>query len=351
MPINNLGLDLGSDSAGAGRQADSATDSSTTRCKDLWFSDGNIILEAENTQFRVHQSILARHSILFADMFTLPQPADETAIEGCSVILLQDSAEDTEYMLRGLYDRCYLSKDPIPFKAVAAMARLGEKFMISCLRSEALSRLRTEYPSTLAEASVAQAPEKIFTTIIEEPGLLIKIANLAHDSKLWTIRPTVYLWCCLIMDVVDSISHGLELADGTRAHLSRDVQYLCLYGKQKLDEAFRKCFTWVQRTGQTRSCGHKKVCGNLAKNIIEECLAQGSIDLSLLFAEAWNIYDPEGTDPDLPFSKILCSSCFEAANTCANMGREKLWEELPSYFELPDWEELKRLDAMSTCIL
>jgi hypothetical protein len=79
---------------------------------DLWFCDGSVILQADTTLFRVHKSQLSRRSIIFADMFTLPQPAvttthatlaDET-YEGCPIVKLHDSAVDVANLLLALYD-------------------------------------------------------------------------------------------------------------------------------------------------------------------------------------------------------------------------------------------------------
>jgi len=79
---------------------------------DLWFSDGSVVLQAESTLFRVHKSQLARRSVVFSDMFTLPQPvvttshatfADES-YEGCPVVRLHDLAEDVANLLLALYD-------------------------------------------------------------------------------------------------------------------------------------------------------------------------------------------------------------------------------------------------------
>jgi len=78
-----------------------------TRSPDYWFDDGSIILEAESTQFRVHRTMLARHSSVFRDMFEIPQPAHgEPVVEGCLVVHLSDSAEDIKHMLCSLYDKC-----------------------------------------------------------------------------------------------------------------------------------------------------------------------------------------------------------------------------------------------------
>jgi len=67
--------------------------------------DGNVVLEAEDTQFKVHRSVLCRHSPVFRDMFTMPHVGGEgdSVVEGCPVVRLQDSAQDLKYLLLALY--------------------------------------------------------------------------------------------------------------------------------------------------------------------------------------------------------------------------------------------------------
>ena len=84
------------------------------RHEDLWFSDGSVVLATDTTLFRVHISILSRHSAFFCDMFSLPQPSlfagassvVESAgdIGDCPFVHLQDSAEDLANLLKALYD-------------------------------------------------------------------------------------------------------------------------------------------------------------------------------------------------------------------------------------------------------
>jgi len=76
-----------------------------TRSK-YWFEDGNVVLQAENTLFRVHQSILSRHSEIFKDTFAMPQdPSQENEnVDNCPVIPLADSAEDLGNIISLLYD-------------------------------------------------------------------------------------------------------------------------------------------------------------------------------------------------------------------------------------------------------
>lgn len=52
------------------------------RSENFWFDDGNIILEAESQQFRIHRGMLSRHSNTFKDMLNVPQLSKEPTIEG-----------------------------------------------------------------------------------------------------------------------------------------------------------------------------------------------------------------------------------------------------------------------------
>ena len=76
----------------------------------IWYEDGNVILVAEHTSFRVHKSILSRHSEFFHDMFKLPQPphpeGDEAAAadEKCPTIQTSESAQDLAHFLGAMYN-------------------------------------------------------------------------------------------------------------------------------------------------------------------------------------------------------------------------------------------------------
>lgn len=88
------------------------------RYRDLWFTDGSVVLRAEDTVFRVHMSQLSRKSAFFRDLFSLPQPApmksisstpkftdgDIETLDGCPVLRLHDAAEDVINLLKALYD-------------------------------------------------------------------------------------------------------------------------------------------------------------------------------------------------------------------------------------------------------
>lgn len=69
---------------------------------ELWFKDGSMVLQAENTWFKVHQGILSVSSTVFSDMFLAPQPAGELLVEGCPIVHLSDTAKDIKIMLEAI---------------------------------------------------------------------------------------------------------------------------------------------------------------------------------------------------------------------------------------------------------
>ena len=67
-----------------------------------WFQDGNIILEAGLTQFKVYRGILALNSDIFRDMFAVSQPVEQESVDGCPIVHLSDSPDDVRYVLNAL---------------------------------------------------------------------------------------------------------------------------------------------------------------------------------------------------------------------------------------------------------
>jgi hypothetical protein len=82
----------------------------------------------QDTLFRVHQTILANHSEVFADLFRLPQPTEEgegeqgkmkegddvQKIDGCHVVHLQDNVDDFVDLLKAIYHPSYVSFSEYP---------------------------------------------------------------------------------------------------------------------------------------------------------------------------------------------------------------------------------------------
>ncbi|KAJ7734583.1 hypothetical protein DFH07DRAFT_893898 [Mycena maculata] len=86
----------------------------------IWMPYGDIILQAESTQFRVNRDVLAHQSSVFKDMFSVPQPLNDPTVEGCPVVHVSDAAKDWELLLEILYDP-FPPNAVQPFLLVASM--------------------------------------------------------------------------------------------------------------------------------------------------------------------------------------------------------------------------------------
>ena len=95
-----------SDSPPKKRQRSNGDGDQRSRSQEYWFEDGNIVLEAESVLFRVHQSVLSRHSQIFKDTFAMPQAAShkDDCVDGCPIVQVSDTADDIRNLISLLYD-------------------------------------------------------------------------------------------------------------------------------------------------------------------------------------------------------------------------------------------------------
>lgn len=82
-----------------------AIDIVATRAADLWFDDGNVVLVAEETGFKVYKGILCREARVFEDMFSMPASDAQATYEGVlPLIKVQESVQDFTSFLSALFN-------------------------------------------------------------------------------------------------------------------------------------------------------------------------------------------------------------------------------------------------------
>ena len=86
-------------------QATSQTLSSLQHDEEFWFDDGTVILIVSGVEFRVYKGTMVEHSTVFADMFSLPQPAAAPNGPPCPIVHLDDSPYAWRHVLRVLFPR------------------------------------------------------------------------------------------------------------------------------------------------------------------------------------------------------------------------------------------------------
>ncbi|KAJ7019314.1 hypothetical protein C8F04DRAFT_975832 [Mycena alexandri] len=115
---------------------------------EIWYQDGSVVLQARDTQFRVHFGVLASQSTFFREMQGLPQPPDQPTVECCQVVEMQDDVFDVKHLLTAIYDPTFLAQTAIPLPYIASLIRLGRKYEFRKLLDSAMERLTFKNPTT-----------------------------------------------------------------------------------------------------------------------------------------------------------------------------------------------------------
>ncbi|KAJ7145140.1 hypothetical protein C8R43DRAFT_551540 [Mycena crocata] len=293
---------------------------------EIWHLDGSIILQAHKTQFRVHWSVLSLHSSFFRDMQGLPQPdsPDQPSIDGCPIIEVSDSAEDVKHLLKTLYDPLFFLQVALPLPVIASHIRLGRKYDFKDILSTVVERLTDEFPASLEDYD-ALRPQS-HSRIIRYRGITLDTITLARENNLLSVLPCAYLQALFFKP--EAIFDGVARPDGSLSLLSSNVQRTCSLARVKIlgaQWAAGNTLGWVSETAT--GCTNIPYCASAKSSRLHGTVVKGLLHPFM---------DITSIDP-----LELCAACSEDAKTKMTAGRKKMWELLPSFFDLPPWSELK----------
>ena len=72
--------------------------------QELWFDDGNVVLVAGNTWFKLYRGILARYSSVFRDLFQVADASAGDTIQNCPVVHVTDNPDHLVLFFVLMYD-------------------------------------------------------------------------------------------------------------------------------------------------------------------------------------------------------------------------------------------------------
>lgn len=274
-----------------------------------------------NTAFRIHKSLLSKHSDVFADLFTVPQPQDSTeTIDGCPVIHLPDALPDFIDVMKALYHPFHF--DSLTPEAnlstlisfVSGVLRISTKYNIQLLRQKCITVLRTKFPSILTGCDALLASGYQYT-----PPAIVRAIPLARETNVPEILPwAFYISTHIAMDDL--------LADSV---LSWRDKALCLAGKERLWEV-QKTLTHPFRFESVRAL-NCNACQLKPPQLADwrEMEELRKTPHPLEIYSKWS-------------SMKVCQKCLAQMESQHQAGREKVWKALPSIFELGSWEDIHK---------
>ncbi|KZT03493.1 uncharacterized protein LAESUDRAFT_761844 [Laetiporus sulphureus 93-53] len=328
----------------------SADDSKQIKCdEELWYSDGNIVLIAQNHAFRVYKGQLAQHSEVFSGLFSMQHTGEEN-MEDCPVVHLPDSANELRHLLRFIfYYRKYYKDDIVlKFPTVAGLIRIGHKYLVHESVAEGLSRLRSIYGTHLPDYIAFRRRRDRKTRGMQyRPKHAIGVVNLARLISADDILPTALYDCCHLSTHI--LTNGVRYADGSIERLAPNDLAICFDGQRRLmfanSSAFYKMFDLDANRPRSGRYGCYTVgeCGSALDAIIDDCIERG-LQLHPNGLAIWssiiNLRKSSIQERLESLGSALCPSCRRFLNYHNNEAWYTLSDTLPSIFGLTveNWE-------------
>ncbi|KAJ6478779.1 hypothetical protein C8R47DRAFT_630328 [Mycena vitilis] len=296
----------------------------------IWKPYGDIILEAESTQFRINRDTLAQYSSVFRDMFGVPQPPNEPTVEGCPIVHVSDSAHDWELLLEMFYDS-FMSGEALSVDLLAAMLRLGKKYEITTAKENAVQRIQYEYPASL------DAWDEVAKSFTKLHGCEVDLLRLAVEGGILSSIPALGYCCLRAWKLELLLTDRVERVDGTLVSIPNHLKLTLAIAVERMRSWQKQLFKWLEDASVVpdTSCRCPTNCTR-QRHALHHIFSLGEGDAQY---EGLTIWEGDGK-----WSQKLCGFCGPAARTRFNSDRDKTWESFPGFFDLPPWAELKNLD-------
>ncbi|EIW58074.1 uncharacterized protein TRAVEDRAFT_125234 [Trametes versicolor FP-101664 SS1] len=303
---------------------------------DFWFADGSVVIIAEGVGFRVHMSLLSRHSPVFRDIFAVPQPAPGPGNEsdgggsyqGVPIVHVSERAHDMRCLLHAIYDgRRYLQDmtPNIPFAVLAALMRLSHKYELTDVMNEAAKHLKEYFTTDLDTWLDYQG---------EQAADLFECVNLARLTGKPAMLPTMLYMCCQLG--IGNILRGSKRRTGVIERLSEEDTEICVIGYTRLLTLSVRVLTILE--GAT--------CATLCKSPVA-CSPQIQRFVRIVHQNHLEIFSTNALSPNIwrhiPFAALvswsdLCSVCHDGLVQKYRTTQRRAWNELPSVFCLEQGE-------------
>ncbi|KZT24243.1 hypothetical protein NEOLEDRAFT_1068017 [Neolentinus lepideus HHB14362 ss-1] len=286
-----------------------------TKSQDLWFDDGNIVLQAESTVFKVHRTVLALNSTVFRDMFGVAHPEDGEQLADCPLVDVLDKSDDMWLFLKAMYTPGYC-ETVVDFPQVASMLRLASKYDVKYFRTLSVAKLRTVCPTDFSVWNRNPA--------VSHPD---KLLTLARECGIRILLPAAMYQCCLLGQdyIIDHVP-------------AREDVKLCLTGRQKIIDAWRKMVDPTSEDGSIFRYSRSSCCQQQMRALMLE-----PIIWAIMLDSKIHVHDADALEKISSAAwQRLCVDCASSLRRNVEGARKVIWNKLPGFFGLPAWDELKK---------
>ncbi|KAJ6567013.1 hypothetical protein B0H19DRAFT_1139141 [Mycena capillaripes] len=312
------------------------------RVQELWFRDGNLVIQAGNSQYRVFGGILAARSPVFQDTLSLPQPPDSELIEGCPVVHLFDSPIEVTAFLRAIFEPEFYMPFPAKtdFDTVCGCLRLSHKYGMEYLRRRALVHLSSRHPTTLPDCdTMMTTPSMRSWERPDTQSYIIFLIQLVREvDAVWILPYAFYVLCHSFEAHLGSAIFRGASYNGIPASLSEADQDLFLRGYNIQKESTKNdILRFLFSPARIKGCADAMRCLQVRIEAFDSiCQRNSEPGASSIPLHIW---------PTAEWSLLrkACPTCQANLKTRYQNARQAFWDELPEMYGSPPWDELEKM--------
>ncbi|KAJ7490865.1 hypothetical protein FB451DRAFT_1124420 [Mycena latifolia] len=320
------------------------------RRQELWFEDGNLVIQAGNSQFRVYRGTLAARSAVFQDMLSFPQPPDSELVEGCPLVRLQDAEIEVSEFLKAIFVPEYFPPFPYrtKFDVLVGCLRLSHKYEVDYLRRRALVHLSSAYRTTLSEwdssldfggnTNLTRGRTSDVVSCSFPIGIAAKISvvQLAREVEaLWVLPLAFYLLSFSFRDIGRALLEENVYQDRPTALCPQDRASLLSGYQIQLNSSTADILRFLSHPLEIEGCLTPTQCATRRLAAVEssrEMIREyPSAPINIWNEDDWELLDN------------VCPACLAMLQQTHKDARQAFWNKLPGIYDLPPWEELEKM--------
>ncbi|KAF7353917.1 hypothetical protein MVEN_01077800 [Mycena venus] len=316
------------------------------RVHELWFEDGNIVIRAGNSLYRVYRGALANRSSVFQDMLSFPQPPTSELVEGCPFVELPDSELEVTPFLRAIFEPEFFMPFPAAteFDAVVGCLRLSHKYQVDYLRRRALVHFSSGYPTRLSKFDLINRYlpehepselEKQSWSIPEDSISRMRAILIAREVDAPWILPRAFYTLAVNFDKLGMAVFNGAVYKGVETRLSEQDQTSFLKGYDIQRKATVDALGFLSHPLDIQGCRHTSQCDlERLKGIEFSRQYLRDYPASALYIWEWSDWD---------FLRHVCPSCTTVLKKTYQDAREAFWNRLPEIYDVAPWDVLEQL--------
>ncbi|KAJ6567020.1 hypothetical protein B0H19DRAFT_1374356 [Mycena capillaripes] len=289
-----------------------------TRVEELWFSDGGLVVQAEESLFRVSGGILA-------------------------ALILPDSATDVTCFFKAIFDSSFFEPRAHPYKVplqtVISILHLSNKYGVDYLLRRALVHFSSNYPTTLSAIDAVFNTSSVSVDDDHPPSSVVAAIRIAREvDALWILPAAFYYLAATDEPTIQKILNCIAFGD-CPASLSAADQIVFLKSSMQISLQGNHLVRFLHTPNTNPGCQRPHLCTRTRLDLL--ITAQDSITGSYsanplaIFTDAMQGVLANGT----------CRVCYDICQQMHDGARQAIWDKLPEFCGLPPWAELEKMKA------